>query len=72
MLPFGLSCRRNSDDDVGLVAGCADCETLEPDDTCGCCRRLWHEDRPVPAEGYYRNLGGSACLEGWRDAINAH
>ena len=69
LLPFGLSCR-NSDDDVGLVAGCADCETLEPGDTCGCCRRLWHEDRPVPAEGYYRNLGGSACLEGWRDAIN--
>ena len=69
LLPFGLSCR-NSDANVGLVAGCADCETLESGDTCGSCRRLWHGICPVPAVGFYRNLGGSACLEAWRDAID--
>ena len=66
-LPFGLSCR-NCDDDVGLVAGCADCETLEPGDTCGSCRRLWLDNGPVPSAAYFRNLGGTACLEGWLDA----
>ena len=69
LLPFGLSCR-NCDDDVGLVSGCADCEDLVPGDTCGSCRRLWLDNGPVPAVDYFRNLGGSACLEGWRDAVD--
>ena len=68
LLPFGLS-SRNNDDDVGLVAGCADCQFLEAGDVCGSCRRLWHGDMPVPAVDFLRNLGGPADLDNWRDAV---
>ena len=67
-LPFGLS-SRNRDDDIGLVAGCADCEDIEQGDTCGSCRRMWLGDSPVPAVDYLRNLGGQADLDNWRDAV---
>jgi hypothetical protein len=68
LLPFGLS-SRNNDDDVGLVAGCADCQFLEDGDVCGSCRRMWLGDSPVPAVEYLRNLGGPADLDNWRDAV---
>ena len=68
LLPFSLS-SRNSDDDVGLVAGCADCHLLEAGDVCGSCRRMWHGDSPVPAVDFLRNLGGPADLDNWRDAV---
>eukprot|EP00966_Prymnesium_polylepis_P292411 6753225-Prymnesium_polylepis.1 len=48
LLPFGLSCRA-CDDDVGLVAGCAECESLDVGEACGGCRRVWCGGHPHPA-----------------------
>ena len=67
LLPFGLSCRA-CDDDVGLVAGCAECEYLDVGEACGGCRRVWSGDHPHPAT-QLPQVGRPVELEGWRRAV---
>ena len=67
LLPFGLSCRA-CDDDVGLVAGCAECELLDDGDFCGGCRRIWVGGQPLPATQLL--AAGRPCdLEEWQRAV---
>ena len=67
LLPFGLSCRA-CDDDVGLVAGCAECEFLDDGDSCGGCRRTWCDGRPFPATTLLQ-CGRWVELEDWQRAV---
>ena len=67
LLPFGLSCRA-CDDDVGLVAGCAECESLDDGEACGGCRRVWFGGHPHPATQLPQD-GRPVELEGWRRAV---
>ena len=67
LLPFGLSCRA-CDDDVGLVAGCAECELLDEDDFCGGCRRVWSGGCPFPATQLL-HTGRLVELEEWQRAV---
>ena len=67
LLPFGLSCRA-CDDDVGLVAGCAECERLGDGDVCGGCRRVWLSGQPAPAAQILA-AGGQCDLEEWQRAV---
>ena len=67
LLPFGLSCR-TCDDDVGLVAGCAECELLDDGDSCGGCRRTWCDGRPFPATTLLQ-CGRWVELEDWQRAV---
>ena len=67
LLPFGLSCRA-CDDDVGLVAGCAECELLDDGDFCGGCRRFWDAGSPFPATQLLQ-CGRWVDLEEWQRAV---
>ena len=67
LLPFGLSCRA-CDDNVGLVAGCAECELLDHGDFCGGCRRVWVGGQPLPATQLLA-AGGRCDLAAWQRAV---